>query len=119
MIKTLAHLLLSGMFITGGSSAFLEPGGRVQKVENAGIPAPRQATLLNGAVMAVAGTTLALGIFPKLSALALLGTLIPTTFVGHPYWKEASPQNRAQQQIHFFKNVAMLGGLLAVLAEKD
>lgn len=119
MLKTLAHMLLSAIFISGGFKVFQEPGGRPQKVAAAGIPAPRQATILNGAIMTVAGTTLALGIAPKLSALALIGTLIPTTFVGHPYWTETAPQNRANQQIHFMKNIAMIGGLVAVLMEKD
>lgn len=119
MIKTIGHMLLSTMFISGGFKAFQEPGGRTQKVAAAGIPAPRQATILNGAVMTVAGTTLALGIAPKLSAVALIGALIPTTFVGHSFWTETAPQNRMNQQIHFMKNLAMIGGLIAVLAEKD
>lgn len=119
MVKTISHILLSAMFISGGFNAFREPGGRSQKVAAAGIPAAQQATILNGAVMTVAGTTLALGIAPKLSALALIGTLLPTTFVGHPYWTETAPQNRANQQIHFMKNIAMIGGLVAVLMEKD
>ena len=119
LFKTLGHASLASMFIFGGSHAFVEPGGRVQKVEDAGIPQPRQATILNGAIMTVAGTTLAFGIFPKLSALALMGTLVPTTFVGHAFWAEESPQARAQQLTQFYKNAAMFGGLLLVLAEKD
>ena len=119
MLKTLGHMMLSAMFIINGFKAFQEPGSRPQKVAEAGIPAPREATILNGAIMTVAGTTLALGIAPKLSALTLIATLIPTTFVGHPYWKETTPQNRANQQIHFMKNIAMIGGMIAVLVEKD
>ena len=58
-------------------------------------------------------------IAPKLSAALLAGLLIPTTFVGHPFWKEQNPRDRANQQVHFLKNLVMLGGLLTVLAEKD
>lgn len=119
LIRTLGHSMLASMFISGGWNAFKEPGGRVQKVDKAGIPQPRQATILNGAVMTVAGTTLAFGILPKLSALALMGTLIPTTFVGHAFWTEESDQGRSMQLTQFFKNTAMFGGLLLVLAEKD
>lgn len=119
LFKTLGHAALASMFIFGGAHAFSEPGGRVQKVEDAGIPQPRQATILNGAIMTVAGTTLAFGILPKLSALALMGTLIPTTFVGHAFWAEESDQARAMQLTQFYKNAAMLGGLLLVLTEKD
>lgn len=118
MVKSLSHLLLAGMFITGGADAFINPDGRAQRVAAAGIPEPRQSTILNGALMAVGGTMLAVGIAPKLAALVLAGTLVPTTFVGHAYWQETENNMRAGQRIHFLKNLAMIGGLLAVLAEK-
>lgn len=119
LIKTLGHTLLASMFITGGYHAFSQPDGRAIKVEKAGIPLARQATILNGGVMVVAGTALAVGFLPKLAAVILLGALVPTTFVGHPFWQETTPQGRANQQIHFNKNLAMIGGLLVVLFEKD
>jgi len=118
LVKTVGNALLAGIFITGGYGAFKQPGGRVTKVENAGIPMARQATILNGGIMMAAGTTLAVGILPKLSALLLIGTLVPTTFVGHNFWDEDAPQNRANQQIQFMKNLSTIGGLMAVLFEK-
>ncbi len=117
MFKTLGHILLGGIFIFGGSNTFMNPDGRAKRVEAAGIPSARPATILNGAVMTVAGTTLAAGILPKLSALALIGTLVPTTYVGHPYWQEQEAGPRAMQQTNFMKNLAMLGGLFLVLTE--
>jgi len=119
MLKTLARLFLASIFIIGGANTFINPDGRASKVAAAGIPKPRQATILNGALMVVAGSMLALDIAPKLSAALLAGLLIPTTFVGHPFWKEQNPRDRANQQVHFLKNLVMLGGLLTVLAEKD
>ncbi len=119
LVKTLGHTLLASVFITGGYGAFSNPGGRVTRVEQSGIPVARQAVILNGGAMAIAGTALAVGFLPKLAAIILLGTLIPTTFVGHPFWQEENPQNRANHQIHFTKNLAMVGGLLIVLLEKD
>ena len=119
MIKSLGHLLLAAMFIWGGAHAVEEPGERVQQVEKAGIPNARAATILNGMIMVTAGSALALEIAPKLAALALIGSLIPTTWVGLRFWEEQDPASRADQQIHFMKNLAMLGGLLLVLTEKN
>ncbi len=118
-LKTVGHVLLGYMFITGGYGAFAEPGYRVDKVDQAGIPAAKQAVILNGGTMVVAGTALAIGFLPKLAALILIGTLIPTTLVGHPFWTEENSQTRRNHQIHFNKNIAMIGGLVAVLFEKD
>ncbi len=116
-IKSLAHASLGAMFIIGGWNAFSNPGGRVDKVADAGIPRAREATLLNGATMVVAGSALAAGILPRVAATVLIGTLIPTTYVGHAFWKEETPAGRTGQQTQFLKNLAMFGGLLMVLSE--
>ena len=71
-----------------------------------------------GATMMVAGSTLALGILPKMSARLLALTLIPNTFVGHPFWKAQKPEDRRSQLVHFLKNAGLFGGLLYVSADK-
>jgi len=76
-----------------------------------------QAVRLNGAVQATAGTLLGLGIAPRLAALAIAGTLVPTTLAGHRFWEAGDPQERAQQRIHFLKNLTMFGGLLIAVAD--
>jgi len=116
--KSLGHLLLSGIFISGGAQAFMEPGGRVDKVADAGLPEPKQAVELNGAVMVIGGALLAADIAPKLAATILIGTLVPTTIVGHAFWKEENTAGRKNQHTQFFKNLGLLGGLLLVLTEK-
>jgi uncharacterized membrane protein YphA (DoxX/SURF4 family) len=116
--KSLGHLLLSGIFIAGGAQAFMEPGRRVDKVADAGIPGPKQAVELNGAAMVIGGALLAADIAPKLAAIILIGSLVPTTLVGHAFWKEDNAVGRKNQSTQFFKNLGLLGGLLLVLTEK-
>jgi len=76
-----------------------------------------QLVRINGAVQLVAGSLLAIGRFPRLSALALAATLVPTTLAGHPYWETKDEKERAQQRVHFLKNLTMLGGLLIAAAD--
>ncbi len=49
---------------------------------------------------------------PRLSALTLAASLVPTTLAGHAYWKIEDPAARKVQRIQFHKNMAMIGGLL-------
>ena len=72
---------------------------------------------VNGAAMLGAGGLLAIGRLPRLSSVVLAATLVPTTFAGHRFWEIEDPQERATQQVHFMKNVSLLGGL--VLAAID
>ena len=74
---------------------------------------------INGGVQLVAGATLATGKAPRLSAAALALSLIPTTAAGHRFWEEQDPTQRANQRIHFFNNVSMLGGLIIASGDTE
>jgi putative oxidoreductase len=128
-LRPAARVLTGSTYVLLGFDALREPGGRVDQAAEvlAAIrqwaPLPDDDELVvraNAAVMVAAGALLALGRAPRLSALALAGSLIPTTLAGHSYWKIEDPAVRKVQRIQFHKNMAMLGGLLlAVLDDPD
>ena len=76
-----------------------------------------QVVRINGAVQLAGGTLLAMGWMPRLAALAIAGTLVPTTLAGHRFWEADEPQTRKQQKIQFLKNLSILGGLLIAAAD--
>lgn len=126
-LNVLARCLLASVFVTGGINQLKSPealakSGERAKEEFGLSAAPLDGTelvMLNGAGMVAAGTTLALGILPRTSALALAGLLVPTTMVGHPYWRFSD--NKGKYMAHrsgFYSNAAVLGGLLLVLTRK-
>jgi putative oxidoreductase len=133
--RILAPLRHAGRILTGstyvllGYDALRAPGARVDQAAGvlAGIrtvvPLPDDDELVvrgNAAVQVAGGVLLALGVAPRLSALALAGSLIPTTLAGHAYWTIEDPAARKMQRIQFHKNMAMIGGLLfAVLDEPE
>jgi len=114
--------MLAGIFIVQGYDTFRHPEKVAPRAEPvvrplaerfpSAVPAKTEdAIRLNGAVQMAAGACLAAGWFPRLAALTLAGTLVPTTAAGHRFW-EAEDADRAQQRIHFLKNLSMFGGLL-------
>ncbi len=115
--RTLARPLLASMFIVGGIDSLRRPGGRVEAVRNAGLSSPEQLVKANGTTHLVGGLALATGRLPRVAALALAGSLVPTTYVGHAFWSEQDSGAKVQQQIHFFKNLGLLGGLLLAVAD--
>jgi putative oxidoreductase len=119
-----ARPLLAGIFVYAGLDAFRSPEGKVPRAAKVapeiadlvGIDADtEQLVQFNGAIQVGAGITMALGVFPRLSALVLAGSLVPTTLAGHRFWEAEDDATRSQQTIQLLKNVAMLGGLLLVL----
>jgi putative oxidoreductase len=118
-LRTAGRVALAAMFITGGADAMFDPGPRTAKAEEVGVPLdPELAVRANGAAMLAGGAALALGIWPRLAAGVLAGTIVPTTLAGHPYWQIDDPAARRQQRVHFFKNLGLLGGALLVCAER-
>ena len=126
-LRPAARVLTGSTYVLLGFDALREPGGRVDQAAPvlASIrkvaPLPEDDELVvrgNAAVMVAGGTLLALGIAPRLSALALACSLIPTTLAGHSYWAVEDPAVRKQQRIQFHKNLAMLGGLLLAVIDE-
>jgi putative oxidoreductase len=62
-----------------------------------------------------AGAMLLVGWKARWAAVALALFTIPATFIFHAYWGVPADQVM-NQQIHFVKNFAIVGGLLAVIA---
>jgi putative oxidoreductase len=122
LVRRFARPMLASVFIVQGVSTLRNPGPPANRAHPVirrlstmfpQLPQdPEQMVRLNSAVHIVAGSTLALGIFPRVAATALAVTVVPTTFGGHPFWKEDDPAARKQQRIQFLKNVGLLGGLL-------
>lgn len=135
IVRRIARPMLSSMFVSGGVNALKSSGAHAAMaqpvteklapaVDRATTPLPfglddKQMVQLNGAVQVVGGLMLATGRVPRLSALALAASLVPTTLAGHRFWEESDPTRKANQQIHFFKNVSMLGGLLLASVDTE
>ncbi|MER5948654.1 DoxX family protein [Streptomyces sp. NPDC001904] len=119
--------MLASVFVTGGISTVRAPGRVASAVEPAVAPLasrvprlpddPEQLARLNGAVQIGAGLLLATGIAPRAAALALAGSLVPSTLADHAWWKEDDPERRSLQRAHFLKNVSLVGGLLIAAAD--
>lgn len=121
-IRSLARPMLASMFLVGGVDAIRDPSSKVPVAKDVAPPIASQVpwleemnteelVRLNGVAQVAGGTLLALGKLPRLASAVLAASLLPTTAAGHRFWEEDDPSKRANQQIHFFKNVSMLGGL--------
>lgn len=122
LVRRIARPMLAAMFVSGGLDALRHPAGKVPAADDPMVKKVAQTLHLpddtellvrvNAATMLGAGSLLALGKLPRLASLALVGTLLPTTYAAHSFWSEQDPAVRGQQKVQFLKNVGLLGGLL-------
>jgi uncharacterized membrane protein YphA (DoxX/SURF4 family) len=116
LLRLLARFAVAAPFVWLGYEAATEPGMRVKAAADFGVPPERAeaAVRMNGAVMVAGGLGVATGILPRLSAVGVVGSMIPTTLAGHSFWREEDPAARKANRIQFLKNLGMVGGLLAI-----
>jgi putative oxidoreductase len=122
--RRLARTMLAGVFISGGINVLRQPGPRAEQVRQSGlvdklppqVPEPLRTpegiVRANAVADIVGGLALLRSRTPRLASLGLMASLAPMTFVGHPFWQEKDKQAKQHQQMHFLKNVGLLGGLL-------
>ncbi len=119
-----ASPLIASIFIRAGLDAALDPEGKVKKAEKVTQPLaehvsvlpddPETLVRLNGVTQVVAGAMLSLGLWRRLAATVLIGSLIPTTLAGHRFWEEVDEDARNAQMLQLLKNLGLLGGLVLV-----
>jgi putative oxidoreductase len=133
--RLLARPMLASMFVVGGINALKDSDAaaeRAKPVTDATLPLahkvapnvpipddPKTLVRINAGVQIAAGLALATGRMPRLSSLALAATLVPTTAAGHRFWEESDKARKAEQRIHFFKNVSALGGLMIAAVDTE
>jgi uncharacterized membrane protein YphA (DoxX/SURF4 family) len=123
--RRVARPLLASAFIAEGLGAIRNPEGKDGTIDT--LPPPvsedrdNAVTLVrvNGAIQVGGGILLASGKFPRLAALALIGTIVPTTYAGHRFWEEPDAEKRAEQRMQLLKNLGLLGGLIFAAVDTD
>jgi len=81
-----------------------------------GVPRAKVAVFGSGLLLALGGLSVLLGVWADLGALLLVIFLVPTALLMHPFWKETDPQAKLTEQVQFFKDMALAGASLMLLA---
>lgn len=134
ILRRIARPLLAAIFVSGGINQMRQLEGHTKVAEPLlnkvigqksgsspeGVPTDARTLVRIDAMVKIgAGAALAFGRFPRLASLLLLGSLVPTTVAGHPFWEEEDPGQRDAQLVHFLKNAGIAGGLLLAAADTE
>jgi putative oxidoreductase len=78
------------------------------------VPAPEAAVTSPGGLLLLGGASILLGVKPKLGGAAIAGFLTGVSPIMHDFWRVEDPNQRMNEMINFTKNLALLGGALAL-----
>lgn len=104
------RVLLAAIFVLSGLSKVAAPAGTIGYIASAGLPLPQVGLAIAVIVELGGGLALVAGFRTRFVAAVLALFSLATALAFHNHLAD---QN---QFIHFFKNVAMAGGMLQVVA---
>jgi putative oxidoreductase len=111
----LGRIFLALIFVVSGVGKITGYAGTASYMASRGLPMVEVLLPLTIAVELGGGLMLALGWKTRWAAAALFLFLVPTTLIFHQFWG-IDPKLVQMQKIHFLKNVAIMGGMLMVIA---
>lgn len=110
-----ARLLFVVLFLPAGIGKLTGFEGTVGYISSVGLPLPTVGAALALVVEIVGSLALLAGFGTRIAALVLAAFTLAAGFFFHAYW--AVPADQAfVTQLLFFKNIAIVGGLLAIAA---
>ena len=109
-LPPLGRLLMSSLFIWDGVRQLLSPSAFAQYFASVHVPLPNVAIWLSIPIHLLAGMALLVGSKTRWAAALLAVLSVATAFGVH------LPIGDQDNMIHFYKNLAMTGGFLYVIA---
>jgi putative oxidoreductase len=114
-LALIARVMIALLYIPAGWGKIAGFSGTAGYIASKGLPMPQVLAAGTIAVEVGAGLLLLIGLFTRWSALALaVFTLLASLFF-HNYWAMPADQ-QMMQSLMFWKNIAITGGLLAIVA---
>ena len=114
-LDLLGRVLIALLFLPAGIQKITGFAGTVGYAAGAGMPMPQVAVAIGLVIEIVGGLAILLGWQTRWAALILGFFTLVASFFFHAYW--AAPADQAfVVQLLFFKNIAVVGGLLALAA---
>ena len=110
----LGRMLLTAVFLMSGANKVVHWSQTADQMTKEGMVAVPFFLAMAVLFEVGGGLSVLLGVKARLGAFALIVFLVPVTLIFHDFWQYQG-QAQMQQTIHYAKNLAIVGGLLAVL----
>jgi putative oxidoreductase len=114
-LALIGRLLLALVFVPAGIGKITGFAGTAGYIASKGLPMPELGAGIAIAVELVGGLALIAGFGTRWAALVLAGFTLVASYFFHNYWTLPVDQQMVQQ-LMFFKNIGIVGGLLLLAA---
>lgn len=109
------RILMAAIFIVSGFAKLTDPASAVSYMSSVGVPNADTLVYVAGLAELAGGLALAFGFLTRIAAIGLVVLLAIISFYFHNFWALAEAEAK-MQMAQFTKNMAIMGGLLMVVA---
>jgi len=109
------RLLMALLFLPAGIGKLTGFAGTVGYISSVGLPMPQLAAVVALIVEIVGGAALIAGFGTRVAAIVLAVFTLGASYFFHAWWAVPADQQMLQQLL-FYKNMAVIGGLLTIAA---
>ena len=109
-VMLVGRILIAALFLVAGIGKLTAVAGTASSFAKLGLPAPQIMVWLTIAVEIGGAALLILGWKTRQAAWLLAAFTLVASYVGHPFWDDASEMNQ------FLKNLAIVGGMIILAA---
>ncbi len=116
LVALFGRIFVAAIFVLSGMNKMGDFAGTTAMMMAVGLPMAELLLVMTILIEVIGGMMLVLGWQTRVAALLLLLFMIPVTLVFHNPWAIAESAVVQQQMIHLLKNLAIMGGLMNLLA---
>ena len=115
-VLLIGRILFALVFVSSGLSHLAKVEAMTGYAKFKKVPAAKLSVLVSGALLALGGLSIVLGVYADLGALVIAILLIVMALKMHDFWTQTDAQAKQTETISFFKNISMAGGALIIFA---
>jgi putative oxidoreductase len=112
----IGRLLIATLLLLSVYNKVTNYDGTVAYMASKGLPMIPLLLGLSIVIEFIGGLSLVFGYKVRIISIIVILYLIPVSLIMHDFWMINDPMQKQNQMYHFFKNLAIIGGLLYIAA---
>jgi putative oxidoreductase len=113
IVLLIARIALGVIFLRESTFKFMDLGGFIDSMASKGMPMASVIAPVAAVAEFCGGVAVIFGFATRYAALLMVAFTLAASLTSHRYWEQTGNVAR-NNDIHFYKNISMIGGFLAL-----
>lgn len=116
VVEIIGRILVASLFLIRGIGSIPRFDSHLQRMRARKVPLPLLTLTMGFVIMLAGGVMVALDFYAWIGAAALLVFVVAANLLYHDFWAMGDPEKKRTHTYFFLNNIAVMGGLVMVMA---